>query len=173
MEDIQTLETDSWTVAVFSPTRINKVCRLLNGEGISYYYPESLCYDDISTYSDMGACVVRSKKLLFINSPVSQEHYFRGHGIGVSYLNGMNGTLQIPQKTMELFSRIYQLSQGDIRLLYSGSVRRGIPVSVKCGRYEGVCGELERIKGAKYVVFRIEGLYDCVLSYIPMKDLSF
>ncbi|GHT02903.1 transcriptional regulator [Bacteroidia bacterium] len=78
----------------------------------------------------------------------------------------------IPDKQMQDFMRVVDLSEtGGIEIL-TANLKRGDKVRVVRGVFSGIEGELIRVKGHKRVVVRLEGLVSLATTYIPTDFLE-
>ena len=74
--------------------------------------------------------------------------------------------LVIRDKAMQDFIFLTDFSEDAVEVL-TESLRPGDRVRVAKGPFEGVEGELIRLKGHKRVVVRLEGLFSLATTYIP------
>jgi transcription antitermination factor NusG len=78
----------------------------------------------------------------------------------------------IPDKQMKDFMFLHDFSDKTIVLPNPENLRGGEKVRVIKGDFEGIEGELYRIKGHKRVVVRLEGLVSLALEYLPKEFLE-
>ena len=95
-------------------------------------------------------------------------------GCTINYIhNAEPKTLQvIPDKQMQDFMQIVDLSTESGVELLTANLKRGDKVRVVRGVFTGIEGELVRIKGHKRVVVRLEGLVSLATTYIPADFLE-
>ncbi|GHT25795.1 transcriptional regulator [Bacteroidia bacterium] len=95
-------------------------------------------------------------------------------GCTINYIrNAETKTLQvIPDKQMQDFMQVVDLSTESGVELLTANLKRGDKVRVVRGIFAGIEGELVRIKGHKRVVVRLEGLVSLATTYIPADFLE-
>ncbi|MDR0427246.1 MAG: UpxY family transcription antiterminator [Dysgonamonadaceae bacterium] len=95
-------------------------------------------------------------------------------GFSITYIRNIETkkVQVIPDKQMQDFMLILDLSEtGGIQIL-TQNLKRGDKVRVIKGVFTGVEGELVRIKGHKRVVVRLEGVFSLATTYIPSEYLE-
>jgi transcription antitermination factor NusG len=95
-------------------------------------------------------------------------------GFSITYIRNVETkkVQVIPDKQMQDFMLILDLSEtGGIHIL-TQNLKRGDKVRVVKGVFTGVEGELVRIKGHKRVVVRLDGVFSLATTYIPSEYLE-
>ncbi|MDR0834374.1 MAG: UpxY family transcription antiterminator [Candidatus Symbiothrix sp.] len=95
-------------------------------------------------------------------------------GFTINYIrNTDTKQLQIiPDKQMQDFMRVVDLSEAESLEILTANLKRGDKVRVVRGIFAGIEGELVRVKGHKRVVVRLDGLVSLATTYIPTDFLE-
>jgi transcription antitermination factor NusG len=95
-----------------------------------------------------------------------------GYTISYIYDTGTKKFQIIPDKQMKDFMFLHDYSDKTIVLPNPENLKGGEKVRVVKGDFEGIEGELYRIKGHKRVVVRLGGLVSLAMEYLPKEFLE-
>lgn len=145
------------------------------GEEMEYYAP---FYRDYYT-NDKGKEVYRERPLIaslfFMRSSAQQAECLEKNLMGTAHLYRRRKAeyqvlpVAIPDKQMRMFIQVSSGSQDGLEYFEDGafSWQKGVRVRVTGGRFEGLEGEIKRIRGDHRLVVAIEGVCAVATAYIP------
>jgi transcription antitermination factor NusG len=151
-----------WYVAKVRYRTEKKIKNYLEKEGIEHYIP-------LEEEKPLIPCTVfiRTDHERALSLPVEC-------GCTIDYLyNSDTKKFQvIPDKQMQDFMLLQRFSDKMFILPHSETLKTGEKVRVIRGEFEGLEGELIRIKGHKRVVLKIEGVIAVATTYVPKENLE-
>lgn len=154
--------------------RNNRFPDEMMGEEMEYYAP---FYRDYYT-NDKGQEMYREKPLIsslfFMRSSRKQAECLEKNLMGNARLyrqtyDEVIKPVIIPEKQMRMFIQVSSGNQDGLDYFEDGafSWQKGVRVRVTGGRFEGLEGEIKRIRGDHRLVVSIEGICAVATAYIP------